>query len=198
MEEEKHSKDCNSGRGRHSLSTKVNPIFVVVSNLPQIGWLLGARSRVRRLPGAPMVPQAHSRVCYCSISQLSEESHVYIRNIGWLLHGKHTERRRWEVIGRGQYLTGVTRVNVLTGITSHSPQNIFLNADKTLYNVRKLIELPFCLSRSGRTSELKELLMDYIWLKGKLTSLSCAEVVEDFAAVLDLVPLNRWDIIIMA
>ena len=59
------------------------------------------------------------------------------------------------------------------------------------YNIRKLVELPFCLSKSGRTTELMELLVDYTWLIGKIISLSCADMVEDFADVLPQVPLNR-------
>ena len=39
--------------------------------------------------------------------------------------------------------------------------------------------------------ELKYLLMDYNWLKGKIFTSSCAEVMEDFAVVLPVVPVHR-------
>ena len=39
--------------------------------------------------------------------------------------------------------------------------------------------------------ELQDLLTDYRWLKGKIATSSCADVVEEFSAVLPVVPLNR-------
>ncbi len=69
--------------------------------------------------------------------------------------------------------------------------DVFLDAGKTKYNIRKLIELPHCLQRSGRMEESRELLFSYAWLKAKLTSLSCSELIEDFSAVCPVVPLGR-------
>ncbi len=70
-------------------------------------------------------------------------------------------------------------------------QPLFLNEERQIYNTRKLSELPFCLARSGRLRELQDLLTDYHWLKGKIATSSCADVVEEFSAVLPVVPLNR-------
>ena len=39
--------------------------------------------------------------------------------------------------------------------------------------------------------ELQGLLTDYHWLKGKVATSSCADAVEEFSAVLPVVPLNR-------
>ena len=39
--------------------------------------------------------------------------------------------------------------------------------------------------------ELQALLTDYRWLKGKIATSSCADIVEEFSAVLPVVPLNR-------
>ncbi len=72
-----------------------------------------------------------------------------------------------------------------------SSQPLFLDTEKNIYNVRKLSELPFCLAKSGRRSELHNLLTNYHWLKGRIYTSSCAEVVEDFAAVLPVVPIQR-------
>lgn len=70
-------------------------------------------------------------------------------------------------------------------------QPLFLNEKKQLYNVRKLLELPFCLVRCGQKQELQDLLTDYSWLKGRICTSSCAAAVEDFAAILPIVPLQR-------
>lgn len=70
-------------------------------------------------------------------------------------------------------------------------QPLFLDVEKGRYNVRKLTELPFCLAKSGRKQELQNLLTDYSWLKAKIHTSSCSDVVEEFSAVLPVVPLQR-------
>ena len=70
-------------------------------------------------------------------------------------------------------------------------QPLFLCVEKGLYNVRKIVELPFCLERSGRKGELQELLTDYAWMKATVHASSCADLVGGFSAILPLVPLQR-------
>lgn len=72
-----------------------------------------------------------------------------------------------------------------------NPQPLLLSPEKGLYNARKLSELPHCLARSGRRQELQELLTEYDWIKGKILTSSCADLVEDFASVLPVIPLQR-------
>lgn len=70
-------------------------------------------------------------------------------------------------------------------------QPLLLCTEKELYNVRKLMELPLCLERCGRRQELEGLLTDYSWIKGKILTSSCADLVKEFSAVLPVVPLQR-------
>lgn len=79
--------------------------------------------------------------------------------------------------------------NQSTAPPFHQP--LFLCAEKELYNTRKLMELPLCLSRSGRREELCALLTDYSWIKGRICTSSCADLVEDFSAIVPVVPLQR-------
>lgn len=75
--------------------------------------------------------------------------------------------------------------------SSFNPQPLLSNVERGLYNARKLSELPHCLASSGRRQELRDLLTDYDWIKGKICTSSCADLVEDFATVLPVVPLQR-------
>ena len=88
-------------------------------------------------------------------------------------------------------LTSATTEEGECAATPFCPQPLLLNVEECRYNVRKFSELPHCLARSGQRKELQDLLTDYHWLKGKIAVTSCGEVVEEFSAVLPVVPLQR-------
>ena len=59
------------------------------------------------------------------------------------------------------------------------------------FNVRKLRELPHCLSSCGRTEELSALLVDFRWIQACVLTTSCGDIVKDFAHIIPVVPLGR-------
>ena len=77
-------------------------------------------------------------------------------------------------------------------VLSIADQPILLNKEEPLYNTRKLVELPFCLAACGKQDELRELLINFDWLKACVNATSCADVVSDFIHVLPVVPLGRY------
>ena len=78
-------------------------------------------------------------------------------------------------------------------VLSIADQPLILNEEEEpLYNVRKLVELPFCLAACGKHNELRDLLVDFNWLKACVNTTSCADIVSDFLPVLPVVPLGRY------
>ena len=89
-------------------------------------------------------------------------------------------------------LTASTSSPCLTGEDDTCfEQPVILNEDHGLYNVRKLSLLPHFLTQAGWGYELQRLLMDYEWLRASASSVSCLDLVAEFAAVLPLVPIAR-------
>ena len=70
-------------------------------------------------------------------------------------------------------------------------QPLFLNEESQLYNIRKLVELPYSLARCGRHEELKKLLTNFNWLKACIWTTSCTDIVSNFVPILPVVPVGR-------
>lgn len=62
------------------------------------------------------------------------------------------------------------------------------NADRKLYNLRKLIQLPFHLSKLNMWTELKSLLFSYEWLHAKLSATGLQEMLSDFDLCISINP----------
>jgi len=66
-------------------------------------------------------------------------------------------------------------------------QPLFLNEEHCIYNHRKLNELPYCLTKLNRLSELQDLICDWDWMMIKNKAVSCEDYVADFAPLVPTV-----------
>jgi len=76
------------------------------------------------------------------------------------------------------------------GTVYHEPINaqpLLLNEELHIYNHRKINELPYCLTKSDRLSELQDLICDWSWIVSKNEAMSCEDYVADFAPLVPTV-----------
>ncbi|XP_065903262.1 NACHT domain- and WD repeat-containing protein 1-like isoform X2 [Dysidea avara] len=66
-------------------------------------------------------------------------------------------------------------------------QPLLLNEECYIYNHRKINELPYCLTKSDRLSELQDLICDWNWMMSKNKAMSCEDYVADFAPLVPTV-----------
>lgn len=64
-----------------------------------------------------------------------------------------------------------------------------LKFSKSVFNLRKLSEMPFHLIHSGHTYTLNsEVLFNFEWIQGKLQGQSLSDVLEDYSLALEVRP----------
>ena len=73
-------------------------------------------------------------------------------------------------------------------------QPLLLNEHLLQFNIHKLTELPHALAKSGEQAHeaLRQLLLDYQWLKACILSLPCRDILHDFTPVIPTVPIGRY------